>query len=96
MVLICANYDLGLLTPQLRPLYLNEYGDRRSGSFQATVTTLVTTTTGWKPEVRNWAVIGHSATLLSGKASELLQCCIERSSRHNVVHRSVHFGDYGL
>jgi hypothetical protein len=29
-------------------IYGNEYGDRRSGSFQATVTTFGTTTIGWK------------------------------------------------
>ena len=31
-------------------IYGNEYGDRRSGSFQATVTTFGTTTIGWGAE----------------------------------------------
>jgi hypothetical protein len=41
-----------LLSAQFRPLHRNEYGDRRSGSFQATVTTFGTTTTGWEADIR--------------------------------------------
>jgi hypothetical protein len=40
---------------QFRPIYRNEYGNRRSGSFQATVTTFGTTTTGWLVDFRIWS-----------------------------------------
>jgi hypothetical protein len=35
---------------ELFRVYRNEYGDRRSDSFQATVTTFRTTTIGWKAD----------------------------------------------
>ncbi|OYY14286.1 MAG: hypothetical protein B7Y62_11330 [Sphingomonadales bacterium 35-56-22] len=40
------------LPAQFRPIYRNQYGDRRSGRFQATVTNFGTTTTGWEADIR--------------------------------------------
>jgi hypothetical protein len=91
--LIYAFYLIAVSPPpaQFRSLHRNEYGGRRSGSFQATGTALGTTAIGWIPEWRQRSFLGSACVVKRRRRSLLylrhIKAPIGRRAARQLIHR---------